>query len=159
MRDMRKEASSDLPSFRVTLFVGPQPVEGKPFTFSTVFNVKKRSWKGGAQVVVELTQDQNEFGSAAIDFDSWLIRALAGTPSEERPFLEERAHELFIQALSWCKLELLLQSGIEQGNRSLEASAFSEEFRATVKQRAEFILDYVATELDLPPDSTASSKR
>lgn len=109
-------------------------------------------------MVVELTQDQDEFGIAAVEFNSWLIQAMAGLPAEERPLLEERAHDLFIQALSRCKLELLLHSGIEQANQSLEAGAFAEEFRATVKQRAEFIMGYVATELDLPPDTTASSK-
>lgn len=159
MRGMWKEPVSDLSPFRVTLFVGPQPVEGKPFTYSTVFNVKKRSWKGGVQVVVELTRDQNAFGSAAIEFNSWLIRALAGIPAEERPFLEERAHDLFIQALSWCKLDLLLQAGIEQVNQSLHSGTFAEEFRATVQRRAEFIMGYVATELDLPPDATTPPYR
>ncbi len=157
MRDMLKEPASDLSQFRVTLFVGPQPVEGKPFTYSTVFNVKKRSWKGGVQVAVELTRNQTESSSVAIKFSSWLIRALTSAPVEERVFMEERAHDLFIQALSWCKLELLLQSGIEQINQSLEAGTSDEDFSATVTQRAEFITGYVARELDLPSDATTSS--
>ena len=59
------DRASDLSLFRVTLFVGPQPVEGKPFTQSTVYNVKKRSWKGGIQVAVE----------GAIVFDEKIIHA------------------------------------------------------------------------------------
>ena len=55
MRGMAADALSELSQFRVTLFVGPQAVQGKPFTHVTVFNVKKRSWKGGVQVAVELT--------------------------------------------------------------------------------------------------------
>jgi len=52
IRTMAVERAPEPSQFRVALFVGPQPVEGKPFTSSCVFNVKKRSWKGGIQVAV-----------------------------------------------------------------------------------------------------------
>ena len=58
MPAMTRDSASDLSQFRVTLFVGPEQVQGKPFTHSTVYNVKKRSWKGGIQVAVELNQTQ-----------------------------------------------------------------------------------------------------
>ena len=67
----------------MTLFVGPQPVEGKPFTHSTVFNVKKRSWKGGIQVAVELNQTQVDQLSGAVGFSQWLETALTVVPAEE----------------------------------------------------------------------------
>jgi hypothetical protein len=60
MRTMTIEHAPEFSQFRVTLFVGPQPVEGRPFTSSCVFNVKKRSWKGGIQVAVVITQSQIE---------------------------------------------------------------------------------------------------
>ncbi len=77
---MRPEPSQ----FRVTLFVGPQPVEGRPFTFSCVFNVKKRSWKGGIQVSVMLTQSQIDTLSIDIDFSRWLALALVDLADEDR---------------------------------------------------------------------------
>lgn len=157
MRAMLAEPSSEPSQFRVTLFVGPQPVEGKPFTYCTVFNVKKRSWKGGIQVAVDVTHDQVEFSSAALHFDRWLNHALSVTPAEDRASHEDRARDLFIQALSWCKLDLLLQSGIAQENQCLAADTWTEEFESTVSRRAEFITSYIATELDLPSSNTAPS--
>jgi len=44
--------------FRVTFFFGPDNVPGRPEVLICVFNVKKRSWKGGVQVGVELTDEQ-----------------------------------------------------------------------------------------------------
>src|SRR5690242_1834939 len=110
MPAMAMDPLSELAHFRVTLFVGPQLVQGKPFTHATVFNVKKRSWKGGVQVAVELEQRQIDRLGAAIGFAQWLKEALMSAPAEERAAYHERAQELLIQALSWCKLELLLQS-------------------------------------------------
>ena len=64
MRTMAVTHAPEPSQFRVTLFVGPQPVEGRPFTYSCVFNVKKRSWKGGIQVSVVVTQSQIDSLSA-----------------------------------------------------------------------------------------------
>ena len=81
---MAMDSASELSQFRVTLFVGPQSVQGKPFTHSTVYNVKKRSWKGGVQVAVELDQTQIDRLSAAIGFPRWLEEALATVREDER---------------------------------------------------------------------------
>ena len=143
------EPGSDLSQFRITLFVGPQPVQGKPFTQSTVYNVKKRSWKGGIQVAVEIDQVQIDQLSAAIGFRPWLEEALAIVPSEERSTYHERAEELLIQALAWCKLDLLLQSGITQKNQCLTADTFVAELNDIAVKRRDFITSHVATELDL----------
>jgi hypothetical protein len=143
------EPVADLSQFRMTLFVGPQPVQGKPFTQSTVYNVKKRSWKGGVQVSVELGQPQIDQLSAAIGFSQWLEAALAGVLPDERTSYRERAEDLLVQALSWCKLDLLLQSGITQRNQCLTADTFVAELNDIAVKKRDFITSHVATELDL----------
>jgi len=158
MRPMPPEPVPESPQFRVTLFVGPQPVEGKPLIHSTVFNVKKRSWKGGVQVAVEIDQPQLETISASIGFPQWLTEALCAVPLEARSSYQDRAHELFIQAVCWCKLDLLLQSGITQENHCLAADAFLAELSQVVGARRRFIASHVASELDLlPHDTTRTS--
>ena len=156
MRAMALEHTPEPSQFRVTLFVGPQPVKGKPFTSSCVFNVKKRSWKGGVQVAIDITQGQIDRLSTDVDFPRWLILALADLADADRVFQQERAHELFIQAVCWCKLDLALQSGITQENQCLAADAGIAEVRETVIKRTNFITSYIAAELDLAPrDATA----
>ena len=137
--------------FRVTLFVGPQPVEGSPFTFSCIFNVKKRSWKGGIQVAVVITQNQIDTLSADVEFSRWLAQVLIDFSDEDRQSHEERAHELFIQAVCWCKLDLALQAGITQENQCLADETWTAEVRDTVIKRTNFITSYIASELDLVP--------
>jgi hypothetical protein len=137
--------------FRVTLFVGPQAVQGKPFIQCTVFNVKKRSWKGGVQVAIELEQPHIDRLSTAIGFPQWLKETLARVPDEERQDYQERAQELLIQALSWCKLDLLLQSGITQNNQCLTADTFVAELDDTTPKKRDFVVCHVAAELDLLP--------
>jgi len=149
MRAMAIEQAPEPSQFRVTLFVGPQPVEGRPFTSSCVFNVKKRSWKGGIQVAVVLTQSQIDTLSKDVDFSRWLALALIDLADEARLSHMTRAHELFIQAVCWCKLDLALQSGIAQENQCLEDETWNAELREAVIKRMNFITSYVASELDL----------
>ncbi|MGH7147767.1 MAG: hypothetical protein ACREIJ_07705, partial [Nitrospiraceae bacterium] len=149
MRAMVVEHAPEPSQFRVTLFVGPQPVEGKPFTSSCVFNVKKRSWKGGIQVTVAITQSQIDTLSTDVDFSRWLAQALIDLSAEDRPSYQERAHELFIQAVCWCKLDLALQAGITQENQCLADETWTAEVRDTVIKRTNFITSYIASELDL----------
>ena len=156
MRVMAIEHAPEPSQFRVTLFVGPQPVEGRPFTFSCVFNVKKRSWKGGVQVAVVVTQSQIDRLSTDVDFPSWLALTLIDLADEDRSSHQERAHELFIEAVCRCKLDLALQSGIAQENQCLVDDIGITEIRDTVIKRTNFITSYVASELDLVPrDVTA----
>ncbi len=135
--------------FRVTLFVGPQPMEERPSTFSCVFNVKKRSWKGGIQVAVVLSQHHIDQLSTVIHFPRWLTLALVDLAEEDRVSHQERAHELFIQAVCWCKLDLALQAGITQENQCLPDNTGMAEVRDAVIKRTNFITSYVASELDL----------
>ena len=146
---MAVEHAPEPSQFRVTLFVGPQPVEGKPFTSSCVFNVKKRSWKGGIQVAVVITRSQIDTLSADVDFSRWLALALIDLADEDRLSHQKRAYELFIQAVCWCKLDLALQSGIAQENQCLAADTWIPEVRDTVIKRTNFITSYIASELDL----------
>ena len=151
MRTMTDERAPEPSQFRVTLFVGSQPVKGKPFTSSCVFNVKKRSWKGGIQVAVAITQSQIDTLSTDINFSYWLAQALIDLSDEDRLSHQERAHELFIQAVCWCKLDLALQSGITQENQCLADDTWTAEARNTVIKRTNFITSYIASELDLVP--------
>ena len=156
MRAMAIEHAPDSSQFRVTLFVGPQPVEGRPFTSSCVFNVKKRSWKGGVQVAVVVTQSQIDRLSTDVDFPSWLALALVDLADEDRLSHQARARELFTEAVCRCKLDLALQSGIAQENQCLEDDTEITEIRDAVMKRTNFITSYVASELDLVPrDVTA----
>jgi len=149
MRTMAVEHAPEPSQFRVTLFVGPQPVEGKPFTSSCVFNVKKRSWRGGIQVAVVITRSQIDTLSTDVDFSRWLALALIDLADEDRRSHQKRACELFIQAVCWCKLDLALQSGITQENQCLAADTWIPEVRDTVIKRTNFITSYIASELDL----------
>ena len=156
MRTMAGEHPPEPSQFRVTLFVGPQPVEGRPFTTSCVFNVKKRSWKGGIQVAVAITESQIDMLSTELDLSRWLAQALHDLSDEDRSSHQERARELFIQAVCWCKLDLVLQSGITQENQCLTDDTWTAEVKDTVVRRTNYITAYIASELDLiPRDATA----
>lgn len=149
MRRMTVNHGLEPSQFRVTLFVGPQRVEGRPFTSSCVFNVKKRSWKGGIQVAVEITDAQIDQLKADVALSHWLAQALSDLPAEDGSSHKERACELFIQAVSWCKLDLLLHAGITQDNQCLAGDSWIAEVRETVIKRTNFITSYIASELDL----------
>ncbi|WP_455388398.1 hypothetical protein [Petrachloros mirabilis] len=157
MHAMLAEPSAHTSQFRVTLFVGPQHVEGKPFTHATVFNVKKRSWKGGIQVTVQIDQPQIEATSFATGFPQWLAEALAAVSEEDRLTYQDRAQELFIQAVCWCKLDLLLQSGITQENQCLASDTYAAELQKVATTRCAFITSHIASELDLRLNDAAPS--
>ncbi len=77
--------------------------------------------------------------------------------AEERPLYRERAQELLVQALAWCKLHLLLQSGITQENQCLAADTFVSELNEVLRTRRDLLASHVATELDLLPDDSTLS--
>ena len=148
---------SDLAQFRVTLFVGPESVEGKPFTQHCVFNVKKRSWKGGIQVAVEVSERQLDDAQRAIDFQPWLAKILRTVPREERASIEERAVECFAQAVCRCKLDVMLQSGISQTNQCLAVDTIALPLQQVAQQRTNDIQSRILAELDLVPDDPPAS--
>jgi len=107
-------------------------------------------------VAVELTQVQIDHLNRAMGFPQWLSEALETVPPDERAGYELRAEELFIQALSWCKLDLLLQSGITQENQCLTADTFVAELNEVAIRKRDFVASHVAQELDLLPNDATS---
>lgn len=145
------KASSDVSSYRVTLFFGPEPVEGKPSTLYCVFNVKKRSWKGGIQVAVEVSRDQLDEVAKSLQYSEYLAKELSGLATDDQLSYRSRANEYYAQAVCWCKLDLVLQSGITQENQCLTADILVDELRNLAIEQAGFITSYIMDELDLPP--------
>jgi hypothetical protein len=96
-----------------------------------------------------ITQRQIDTLSTDVDFFRWLALALIDLADEDRLSHQKRAHELFIQAVCWCKLDLALQSGITQENQYLADDTWVPEVRDTVIKRTNFITSYIASELDL----------
>lgn len=146
---MSSQPIPELPPYRITLFYGPEPVEAHPSRVACVFNVKKRSWKGGVQVAVELDEAQAARARQALDFEPWLLRALASVAGAERPAYESRAQELLIQGLCSLKLDLTIDAGIQQENGRVSAEAFVSELDRAVAAQANRIKAQVLVELDL----------
>jgi hypothetical protein len=138
-----------LPLFRVTLFYGPEPAEDDPARLVCVFNVKKRSWKGGVQIAVEVSTAQTSRLQHALSFDVWMDTWLAALPEEERPSYERRARDLLIQEICSTKLTLALDLEVRQDNNSLPVDTLVEELDRQVNAGADRIKANILTELDL----------
>lgn len=146
---MSSVPTPQLPPYRITLFYGPEVGEGHPSRVHCVFNVKKRSWKGGIQVVVEVDEAQLVRARQAIRLDDWMKTMLAVVPADERLRAEHRVSDLFIQALCNIKLDLAVEAGLPQDNTTIGAQAFSAELERAVAGQAQRVTHYVAQELDL----------
>lgn len=146
---MSVEMPSDGAAYRVTLFFGPEPVEDRPDTQCCVFNVKKRSWKAGVQVAVEVASDQLGALQQQVIRDERLKTALSGLSEEERLDREGRVPDLAAQAIAWCKLDLLLATGLPQENQRIEPHCFRQELEDSVRARQAYVVTYIMTELDL----------
>ncbi|MEE8494326.1 MAG: hypothetical protein V3S25_09810 [Nitrospirales bacterium] len=134
----------------MSLFYGPEQVEeGRPI-FRCIFNVKKRSWKSGIQVSVQVTETQVAQVRQSVAFESWLRGVLAALPEEERAEHEARAHDAFIQALCALKLDLAIEAGLSQEHRSFGIGEFVDALSRAVAERADRLKAQVLTELDLP---------
>ena len=135
--------------FRITFFFGPDNVPDRPDVLSCVFNVKKRSWKGGVQVSVELTEEQltrlREIGQ--LDELIEMIRAKA--EPEDFSGYERQARDLFIQKVCWAKLDLAIASGITQENQTIAACALMEEVERQVLAEKGRIHQTILSELDI----------
>jgi hypothetical protein len=142
-------SSPQSPLYRVTLFYGPEPVSGSPPRVSCVFNVKKRSWKGGVQVSVEMEDAQVARAKGTVAFETWLGTALAGLPEAERDAYGARARDHFVQALCALKLDLAAKAGLTQENQTIPASVFTREVDRAVAAEAERIKAGILVELDL----------
>ena len=135
--------------FRVTLFYGPEPAEDDPPRLTCVFNVKKRSWKGGVQIAVDVSMVQALRLQQALNVGAWIAEWLAAVPEEDRPSYERRGHDLFAQEICSMKLALALDLDVRQDNSALSVDTFVEELDRQVVQSADRIKLNILTELDL----------
>ena len=141
--------SSDPTQYRVTFFFGPEAVEERPDHLRCVFNVKKRSWKGGIQVAVDVALNHLDQARERIGYLSWLDALLPSGNQEEREELTRRADELFVQSLCTSALNLALQTGIEQVNQQIDAATFADELHELLDKQPEQVTDRIRLELDL----------
>jgi len=137
-----------LPPFRVTLFYGPELAEDHPARFTCVFNVKKRSWKGGVQVAVDVSAEQAAHLQQALHVGAWIAEWLAAVPEDDRSSYECRAHDLFVQEICSIKLALALDLEVRQDNSILPVDTFVEELERQAIQSADRIKSNILTELD-----------
>ncbi|WP_447978889.1 hypothetical protein [Candidatus Nitrospira bockiana] len=137
------------PLYRVTLFYGPDPVEEDPSRVLCVFNVKKRSWKGGVQVAVEVHEGQLSRLRVRLGFDPWLHALLASVPEAERDHYATRAQESFVQEVSAVKLSLALESDFPQESTRLDADLLGDELERAVMEGEGRIKTKVRADLDL----------
>jgi hypothetical protein len=135
--------------YRVTLFFGPEAVEDRSATLVCVFNVKKRSWKAGIQVAVELAADHLSKLAAKLQLTQRLAPSLDALEAEARAFADARVPELFAQAVAWCKLDLRLTRGLGPEDVRLTADR-DDELDHAIPARQQYVLTYILTELDLP---------
>ncbi|NGZ04395.1 MAG: hypothetical protein CV090_15245 [Nitrospira sp. WS238] len=146
----------DLSAFRITLFFGPEPVEEKPHTVACVFNVKKRSWKAGIQIAVEISTSQLMALRKAMALNDRLATILKEAKPEEVSYYQERAEDVCAQVLCRCKLGLRLNSGLTQENQRMDADQLMDELNEEAGARTEEIVASIMDELDLIPSCPSS---
>ncbi len=142
-------SSSRVPAYRITLFYGPEYTEGSAPTIQCVFNVKKRSWKGGVQIVVEVEDRQFERIGKSLQFDEWLEGVLTQIPEEYRSESIGRAKDLFAQHVCLTKLQQAIVQGIRQENLTLESGVLVQELDESTLQEADQLKSQVLEELDV----------
>lgn len=143
--------TQDTPIFRVTLFFGPERVEGHPDIVTCVFNVKKRSWKAGIQVAVEIRTNQLMALRRTKELSQRLEASMVGIDPDEVSRYQERAEDLFAQALCRRKLDIRLRAGLPQSNQRISAEELTDELNEVDCARVDDILAYIVGELDLVP--------
>lgn len=141
--------SSDPAGYRVTFFFGPEAVADRPNHFRCVFNVKKRSWKGGVQIAVNVAQDHVDRARERMCYAAWLAELLQDASQEEHEDLTRRADDLFVQSLCTCTLNLALHRGIEQENQLILADTFADDLNQLLTEQPEQVTDRIRLELDL----------
>ena len=137
------------PLFRITLFYGPEPLPGAPPRYSCVFNVKKRSWKAGVQVAVEVPRSQVERLRDALDLEHWINDLVSTVSADERSEYEMRARDLFVKELCSLKLTLGLEAHVKQENTSLPPDCLAEELERSVTESGDRLKSVIMAELDL----------
>ena len=155
---MDQTSLPELSSYRVTLFFGPEPVEKEAGVQACIFNVKKRSWKAGVQVSVEIGSEQLANLRHEVRLVDRLAEVLVMLSPDERPAYQARAEDLFVQSVTLCKLDLGLRAGLTQENQRISAVDFVTELDRSVVARTEYVIAYIMTELDIVPDHPSPSR-
>ena len=135
--------------FRITFFFGPDNLPERPDVLVCVFNVKKRSWKGGVQVGVEVTEDHLKRLRDRGQLDELIEMIRAKVEPEDFADYEQQAKDLFTQRVCWTKLDLLIVKGIRQENQTIPADAMVEELDREILVRPDAIRQAILTQLDL----------
>ena len=148
---MSTSSSPKIPPYRTTLFFGPDVHETNPDIFYCVFNVKKRSWKGGIQLVVEMTQPHVSRFKQILQLEPWLRKSLCHLPKEEYDEYFQRGQELFLQYLCQTKLQLAINEGLRQETILLSQDMFSQELENAIRQNGHALKENLFAELDIPP--------
>jgi len=138
-----------IPLFRITLFYGPEAVEGASDSVHCVFNVKKRSWKGGVQVEVVMKKTQITRLEGVLQHPSWLEDILNRTPAKDREEYLGKSQDLLVQLLCFHKLQAFIQQGIRQENFQIPGESLVFETDKVVQREAEEIKRQIYVELDL----------
>jgi len=138
-----------IPLFRITLFYGPEAVEGASDSVHCVFNVKKRSWKGGVQVEVVMKKNQIMRLEGVLQHPSWLEDVLNRVPAEDRGEYLQKSHDLLVQLLCFHKLQVFIHAGIRQENIQIPGDSLISETDEVVQREAEAIKRQIYVELDL----------
>ncbi len=146
---MSSFSTPEVPPYRITLYYGPEPGDGTPPRLSCIFNVKKRSWKSGVHVAVEVTEEQMARARQVVGLAPWLSTVLAKLPEEERGDYESRARDAFVQGLCGLKLHLAIDAGLRQETRLLRAGELVGEVDGAVPKDAAHLKAQILTELDL----------
>ncbi len=137
-----------IPLFRITLFYGPEAIEGASNTLHCVFNVKKRSWKGGIQVEVAVERMQIRRLEECLKFGDWMNEILSGNPSEERVYYFKTAQDLLVQLVCFHKLQFYIEQGIRQENSQVQSHLFVDQIDEMFLRESATIKKKILEELD-----------
>lgn len=146
---MPRSHSPQVPQFRFTLFYGPERKEDAHSIQSCVFNVKKRSWKGGIQVLVELDDVQFIKVQTILEFREWLTELLNQIPESDRAHYSSLAEDILVQRICQVKLQLALAQGIQQENSCIQSDEFALALEQEIKEKVEEVKAQILNELDL----------
>ncbi|HZC68412.1 MAG TPA: hypothetical protein VE201_07345 [Nitrospirales bacterium] len=135
--------------FRITFFFGPEEAPDRPGVVRCVFNVKKRSWKGGVQVTVELAVTQLERIRDRGQLGELIEMIRAKVEPDAFAEYELRASDLFTQQVCWAKLDLAIRAGITQENQMIPAESFQPKMDELARAKADAIRQAILTELDV----------
>lgn len=141
----------DIAAYRVSFFFGPELVEGKSDVLACLFNVKKRSWKAGIQVAVEVSSSQILAIERRIQLTDQLAKSLVVVEPQEQADYQERSGDVFIQAVCRRKLDLQLLLGLAQNNQRILAEELVAELDQEIGEHPEHLISYILDELGLAP--------